>query len=102
MKAQGPALPPAGSHPPTASLRDDHNFEAVLHIPANHSLLAVRSRCRGGLLGGVYWEHEEYDTRGALIARYKSFAEGNQAGVCQYGWRKYDLAGRLIGEGEWH
>jgi hypothetical protein len=95
-------LSPPGSDPPTASLRDASNFEAVFHIPANHYLRVVRSRSRGGLLSGVYWEHEEYDPNGALIARYQSFSESRDGKVCQSGWRKYDLVGRLIEEGEWH
>jgi hypothetical protein len=103
MKVQGhgPISPP-DSHPHTSSVRDDSNFEAVFHIPPTHYLLVVRSRSRGGFLSGVYWEHEEYDTKDALIARYQSFSESDDGGICRSGWRKYDLAGRLIGEGEWH
>jgi hypothetical protein len=63
----GRTLPPRPCH---AS-----NFEAVFHIPSAHYLRVVRSRSRGGLLSGVYWEHEEYDPKDALIARYKSFSE---------------------------
>jgi hypothetical protein len=103
MKAQAHGLlSPPQAHAPTPSIRDDHNFEAVFHIPASHYLLVVRSRSRGGLLSGVYWEHEEYDTTGALIARYQSFSERDNGGFCQSGWRKYNLEGRLIGQGEWH
>ena len=91
-----------GSDAPTASIRDASNFEAIFHIPSAHYLLVVRSRSRGGFLSGVYWEHEEYDTTGALIARYQSFSESRDGRVCQSGWRKYDLAGRLIEEREWH
>jgi hypothetical protein len=103
MKVQGHGLlSPPDAPPHTSSVRDDSNFEAVFHIPSTHYLLVVRSRSRGGLLSGVYWEHEEYDTSGALIARYKSFSESDASRVCRSGWRKYDLAGRLIREGEWH
>jgi hypothetical protein len=103
MKVQGHGLRSApDSHPHTSSVRDDSNFEAVFHIPPTHYLLIVRSRSRGGFRSGVYWEHEEYDTKDALIARYQSFSESDDGGIYRSGWRKYDLAGRLIGEGEWH
>jgi hypothetical protein len=103
MKVQGHGpISPAGSRPHTSSIRDAFNFEAVFHIPSTHSLLVVRSRSRGGFEGGVYWEHEEYDPKGALIARYESFSESDHAGVRRSGWRKYDPTGRLIVEGEWH
>ena len=95
-------LSPPGLETPTAPIRDASNFEAIFRVPSAHSLLVVRSRSRGGLLSGVYWEHEEYDTTGALIARYQSFSESRDGGVRQSGWRKFDLAGRLIAEGEWH
>ena len=77
------------------------NFETVFHIPPTHRLVAVRSRSRAGALAGNFWDHEEYDAVGRLVARYQSFderdAHGNQR---RSGWRKYDLVGRLIAEGE--
>jgi hypothetical protein len=79
-----------------AALREALNFEAIFRIPANHRLLAVRSRSRGGLVGAVFWEHEEYDGDGQLICRYKSFDEVSPAGRRRSGWRKYDGAGLLI------
>jgi hypothetical protein len=36
-----------------------------------------------------------------LVARYESFAEITAAGVRLSGWRKYDLDGNPIGQGEW-
>ena len=81
--------------------RDNQNFEALFRVPVIHRLLVVRSRSRGGLWSGVYWEHAEYDPHGLNVARYESFAESNQAGVRRSGWRKYDPAGRLVEEGEW-
>ena len=101
MKPQVHGLHSPFGSPATPSIRDDSNFEAVFHIPDSHYLLVVRSRSRGGFLSGVYWDHEEYDARGELIARYQSFAESDHAGVCRSGWRKYDPAGRLVEEGEW-
>jgi hypothetical protein len=77
------------------------NFEAVLRIPATHRLVAVRSRSRAGILAGTFWDHEEYDAGGRLIARYESFEETNACGEYRRsGWRKYDLFGRLVAEGE--
>ena len=81
---------------PFQASREVVNFEAFFRIPPTHRLLVVRSRCRGGLVSAVYWEHEEYDTTGRLIARYKSFEEVSPAGVQQCGWYKYDANGRLV------
>jgi hypothetical protein len=78
--------------------REVDNFEAIFRIPPTHRFLVVRSRSRGGLFSAVYWEHEEYDTTGRLIARYKSFEEVSPAGVQQCGWCKYDGNGRLLAE----
>jgi hypothetical protein len=76
------------------------NFEAVFAVPATHRLVAVRSRSRAGLCAGTFWDHEEYDTLGRLVGRYESFDERDaQAGVRRSGWRKYDLVGRLVAEG---
>ena len=90
----------SGHHPGTlqASLWEMDNFEAFFRIPPTHRLLVVRSRSWGGLVSAVYWEHEEYDTTGRLIARYKSFEEISPAGVQQCGWCKYDGNGRLLAE----
>jgi hypothetical protein len=77
------------------------NFEAVFRVPATHRLVAVRSRSRAGLVAGTFWDHEEYDTRGRLVARYRSFVETRpHSHVRRSGWRKYDLVGRLVAEGE--
>jgi hypothetical protein len=81
-----------------ASLWEMVNFEAFFRIPPTHRLLVVRSRSRGGLVSAVYWEHEEYDTTGRMIARYKAFEEVSPAGVQQCGWCKYDGNGRLVAQ----
>jgi hypothetical protein len=89
----------SGHHPGTfQASREVVNFEAFFRIPPTHRLLVVRSRSRGGLVSAVHWEHEEYDTTGRLIARYKSFEEISPAGVQQCGWYKYDGNGRLPAE----
>jgi hypothetical protein len=77
------------------------NFEAIFRIPATHRLIAVRSRSRAGLVAGTFWDHEEYDALGRLVARYQSFEETNpQSNARRSGWRKYDVVGRLMAEGE--
>ncbi len=48
---------------------------------------------------GIYWEHEEYDPAGTLVARYQSFDETNAAGERRSGWRKLDAGGRLVTTG---
>jgi hypothetical protein len=72
------------------------SFEAIFCVPANHSLNLVRSRARGGLFRGEYWEHEEIDTTGKLVARYESFHESGGGGAAHSGWRKYAPDGVLI------
>ena len=79
----------------------DSNFEAMFLIPPTHRLVAVRSRTRAGIPTGTFWDHEEYDEKGLLIARYKSFAEtGPRSNDRRSGWEKYDLFGRLITKGD--
>ncbi len=93
---------PKSSPSPRAStsIDDVPNFEAVFGVPATHRLLAVRSRSRGGLTSGIYWEHEEYDTSGVRVARYESFEEMTASGVRRSGWRKFDPSGHLVATGD--
>ena len=77
------------------------NFEAIFRVPAAHRLVQVRSRSRAGIVTGTFWDHEEYDELGRLIARYESFDEASpRHETRRAGWRKYDLIGRLVAEGE--
>lgn len=77
------------------------NFEAVFRIPPAHRLIVVRSRGRAGIVAGTFWDHEEYDAMGRLVARYESFEETNPHGDARRtGWRKYNVVGRLVAEGE--
>jgi len=74
-----------------------HPFEKIFGVADVHRLLAVRSRSRDGSPSGNYWEHEEYDGRGRLVARYESFNEWEPlSGRTRSGWRKYDAKGRLL------
>jgi hypothetical protein len=83
------------SHP-GASSREEHNFAVLFRIPPAHRLLAVRTRGRGGIVSGIYWECEECDTTGRLITRYESFNETSAAGLGQTGWHKFDREGNLV------
>ena len=77
------------------------NFEAVFRVPATHRLVAVRSRSRAGSVAGTFWDHEEYDALGRLVARYQSFEESDpHSHARRSGWRKYDITGRLVADGE--
>ena len=70
------------------------NFEAIFGVAADHRLEQVRSRSRGGALRGTFWNHEEYDADGRLVARYESFQElDSAAGTSRSGWVKYDADG---------
>jgi hypothetical protein len=81
------------------SIRDQHNFEAVFHIPPTHQLVLVRSRSQGCPLSAIVWEHDEFDTLGRLVARYRSFEQVmDPAGKTQRGWRRFDSHGHLVSE----
>jgi hypothetical protein len=76
------------------------NFEAIFGVPADHRLEQVRSRSRGGVLGGTFWDHQEYDADGRLVARYESYREVEaDSGASRSGWVKYDADGWAVDEG---
>jgi hypothetical protein len=75
------------------------SFEALFQVAPQHELVQVRSRSRGGLTSGTFWEHEEYDARGELVARYESFEETKASGQLATGWRKTGPDGRLLQAG---
>jgi hypothetical protein len=60
--------------------------------------VAVRSRSQGGPTTSVFWEHDEYDASGRLIACYKSFHLATGAGEQRSGWQKFDREGQLLVE----
>ena len=79
----------------------DLSFESVFGVAPSHRLVIVRSRTRAGIVGGTFWEHEEYDALGRLVARYESFEErDSRTGTRCSGWRRYDVFGRLVAEGD--
>ena len=71
-------------------------FEDIFNVPIDHYLLAVRSRSRGGAVVAEFWEHEEYDPSGRLLARYESYEEIGPEGLRHGCWRKFDPSGRLV------
>jgi hypothetical protein len=75
-------------------------FEAVFQVPVQHELVPVRSRSCGGKISRTFWEHEEYDASGRLVARYESFEESGASGQTASGWRKYDPDRRLVAAGQ--
>ncbi len=72
------------------------NFENIFNVPSDHHLVAVRSRSRGGPVVSEFWEHEEYDPGGRLLARYESYEELTPAGARHGCWRKFDRSGRVV------
>jgi hypothetical protein len=72
------------------------SFEKAFRIPAGHRLEQIKTRDCGGVVRGTYWEHNEYDAAGCLVARYHSFVELSDGGKYRYGWRKYNGHGHLI------
>ena len=80
-------------------IRDEHNFEAVFHIPGIHQLVLVRTRSQGCPLSAICWEHDEFDMQGRLVARYRSFEHVmNPEGETQRGWRRFDCHGHMMSE----
>ncbi len=90
-----PHATPDGSR---SSIRDEHRFEAIFQIPATHRLVLVRSRSQGCPLSAICWEHDEYDTLGRLVARYRSYEQVTPAGETQRGWRRFDCHGHMVNE----
>jgi hypothetical protein len=84
---------------PSATSLDEYNFETLFQVPPTHSLVQIRTRSRGGSVRGIFWDHDEYDPAGQLIARYSSFDEVSATGLRQSGWRKFDREGLLVAEG---
>ena len=90
--------PHAASDKSHTRVRDEHNFEAVFHIPATHRLVLARSRSQGCPLSAIFWEHDEYDSLGCLVARYRSFEQIDATGRTQRGWRRFDGDGHMMSE----
>ena len=73
------------------------SFERTFQIPPSHHLEQVRTRACAGVVTASYWDHEEYDAHGRLVARYHTFREFSKAGEGCRGWRKYDKDGHIVG-----
>ena len=72
------------------------SFEAILNIPNEHDLVLVRSRSIGGETLAQRWDHEEFDPRGRLVARYETFVDSDPVmGTTRTGWYRYDADGFL-------
>ena len=90
--------PPATFDSLSDAIRGARNFEAIFQIPATHQLVLVRSRSQGCPISAVFWEHDEYDAQGCLVAHYRSFEQVNASGERQRGWRRFDSHGHLVNE----
>ena len=95
MKTNLPHTAPDTSH---TFVRDEHNFEAIFQIPTTHRLVLVRSRSQGCPLSAILWEHDEFDSQGRLVARYRSFEQVDAPGRTQRGWRRFDCHGHMMSE----
>jgi hypothetical protein len=47
---------------------------------ADHRLEQVKTRVRDDVVRQIYWEHQEHDVKGRMIARYHSFPELHENG----------------------
>jgi hypothetical protein len=71
-----------------------NRFEALFKVPVEHRLVLVQSRPTRGDLFGEYWEHEEYDHRGKIVARFETFLETDPVmGTMRRAWYRYDPDG---------
>jgi hypothetical protein len=95
-----PHLAPAAPVSSSDVLDEVPNFESIYRVPLSHTLVAVRSRTQGGPTTSVFWEHDEYDAFGHLIACYKSFQQVTATGKQRSGWQKFDREGQLLAESE--
>ena len=62
------------------------------------SLCWCAPEARAVPFSAVFWEHDEYDSQGRLLAHYFSFEQVNDLGERQTGWRKFDSHGHLVSE----
>ncbi len=68
-------------------------FVQIFKIKPSHTLKELRAH------HGNYdddWTHEEYDERGALVARYESWDHMPPRQPHSAGWRKFGPDGKLI------
>jgi hypothetical protein len=73
------------------------SFEEIFRVCPEHTLVLLRSRSVGGDLPTEQWDHEEFDHRGRLVARYESFIEIDPVmGTTRSGWYRYDADGFLV------
>ena len=82
------------------SLREEHHFESIFHIPVTHRLVQVRSQTKGYPTSAIAWNHDEFASDGRLVARYRSFERVGPSGERQSGWRKFDRIGQLVSESD--
>jgi hypothetical protein len=72
------------------------SFEEMFGVCPEHRLVLVKSRSVGGDLPIERWDHEEFDHRGRLVARYETFIETDPVmGTVRSGWYRYDADGFL-------
>ena len=72
------------------------SFEEMFGVCPEHRLVLVKSRSVGGDIPIEHWDHEEFDHRGSLVARYETFVETDPVmGTVRSGWYRYDSDGFL-------
>jgi len=68
------------------------DFENAFGVPAGHRLRQVHSASRGRTSGEArWWEHEEYDQGGRLVAVYENWSQTGDGALAfvkysPYGW----------------
>ena len=77
-------------------------FEEIFNVPGNHSLRQLSFRQKGTLAQNEYWEHEEIDSNGIIVARYESWhcTSINPPFKTRSGFRKFSADGKLASEAD--
>ncbi|EOW9111037.1 hypothetical protein [Vibrio cholerae] len=73
-------------------------LKKTLGIPDSHELKQTSFRQKGTMAQNEYWEYEQLDENGQLVARIETSLNSLTTDA---GFRKYSLDGKLIAEGKY-
>lgn len=77
-------------------------FEEIFKIPEDHTLKQMSFRQKGSLAQDEFWEHEQFDSNGMVVAKYSSWhcTDAYGGGKTRAGYKKYSPDGVLIEESD--
>ncbi|BAC94623.1 hypothetical protein [Vibrio vulnificus YJ016] len=77
-------------------------LKKTLGIPDSHELKQTSFRQKGTMAQNEYWEYDELDENGQLVARIERWdCTSLNSLTTDAGFRKYSLDGKLIAEGKY-